>query len=149
MSGSCGWFPIPRAEIDAWVEAHRDSLPTSLAALSVFPIPFRKAIVATLPSEVVAGMWREHLLASLGSAAKRSPEQDELINGAVEAIDIVFGKSDAAQESLHALNDRIRQLVVQEVISRQQAREIFATLGPPEPPGGLPLPPGKWSIDQA
>ena len=32
-------------DIVAWVEAHRDTLPTTLAELSAFPVPFRKVIV--------------------------------------------------------------------------------------------------------
>ena len=51
MSGSCGWFPLSHAEIDAWVERHRDELPTSLEELSRLPVPFRKAIVNAVSSE--------------------------------------------------------------------------------------------------
>ena len=44
---SCGWVPIPHDEILAWVEQQRESLPTTLAELSAFPVAFRKVIVRT------------------------------------------------------------------------------------------------------
>jgi len=31
-----------RDEIKAWVEAHRDQLPTTVAGLSVFPLPYQR-----------------------------------------------------------------------------------------------------------
>lgn len=142
MADSCDWFPIPREEIDAWVAKHHADLPRTLAALSAYPIPFRKAIVQALPREIVASLWREHLLSFTGSV---DPEQNQVITDAVEAIATIFGGSDSAGTHLHALNDRIQQLVLAGVFSPQQIAEIFATLGPAEPPGGLPLPPGNWS----
>ena len=49
--GSCGWYPMNRDEILAWVEAHRDSLPSNLDELARFPIPFRKVIATVVPHE--------------------------------------------------------------------------------------------------
>ena len=40
MSGSCGWFPMRRDEIEAWVEAHKSELPRTLAELATFPFRF-------------------------------------------------------------------------------------------------------------
>ena len=144
MADSCDWFPIPRREIDDWVATHRATLPRTLAGLSEYPIPFRKAIVQALPPEIVASLWREHLLSFTDTA---DPEQNQAVLEAADAIAIIFGGSDAAQPHLHALNERIQGLVTAGVFSPQQVREIFATLGPAEPPEGLPLPPGNWSIE--
>lgn len=142
MADSCNWFPIPREEIDAWVATHHADLPHTLAGLSAYPIPFRKAIVQALPRDIVASLWRDHLISFTRSV---DPDQNEAIIDAVEAIASIFGGSESAQTHLHSLNERIHQLVSAGVFSPQQIAEIFATLGPPEPPGGLPLPPGNWS----
>ena len=58
---ACGWFPMKRDEIQAWVEAHRDTLPRTLAELARFPIPFRKVIVAAVEPALQISFWREHL----------------------------------------------------------------------------------------
>jgi hypothetical protein len=145
VADSCEWFPIPRKDIDAWVAAHRDTLPRTLADLSIYPIPFRKAIVQALPRDTVAGFWREHLLTFIGS--DMSPGQNQVIGEAAESIAIIFGESEAAAAGLQALNERVGRLVAEQILTRTQAMQIFATLGPPEPPGGLPIPRGDWSIN--
>ena len=42
---SCGWFPLSYDEIVAWIEQHRDALPTTLDELSALPVAFRRVIV--------------------------------------------------------------------------------------------------------
>ena len=61
MPGSCGWFPLSHAEIERWVERHRDDLPRTLGELSLLPIPSRKVIVRAVSSEVRIALWRAHL----------------------------------------------------------------------------------------
>jgi hypothetical protein len=127
-----------REDIDAWVEAHRDELPNNLAELACYPIPFRKAILNAVTADLRASFWREHLLSFLEPTTVLSPEQQELVRDAIEELPTLFGATlEAGRTRVGALEDRMRQL-----ITRQQAREMFGTIGPPEPPGGLPLPPG-------
>jgi hypothetical protein len=136
MSGSCGWFPMKHGEIAAWVEAHRDSLPQTLAELSEFPIAFRKVIVNMVSPELRTSLWREHLGTFIGPQSALSPEQQELVRDAQDQLPELFGGSQANFETrAKALEDRMRLL-----ITPQQAAQIFGTLGPPEPPEGLPLP---------
>ncbi len=121
----------------AWVEAHKDALPTTLAELSRFPIPFRKVIVNTVTPELRTALWREHLLTFLEPPTDLTPEQQELIRDAIAELPGIFGNSlEAGQARARVLEDRMRVL-----LTRQQAGQMFGTLGPPEPPEGLPLPP--------
>ena len=69
-----------------------------------------------------------------------------LVEDAATCIAAIFDGTDQSRLSLQALNARIRQLVEAGALDGRDAHLIFATLGPPEPPGGLPLPPGNWSI---
>ena len=123
-------------EIRAWVVAHRDQLPQSLTELARFPIPFRKAIVTEVATEVRVAWWREHLESFLGASSRLTAEQQALVRDAIADLPLIFGGIRAeGQPRAKALEDRMRTL-----ITRQQAAEMFGTLGPPEPPGGLPLP---------
>ena len=136
MSG-CGWFPIDPDEIRAWVEAHAHDLPQTLDELSRLPIPFRKAVVAAVSPEVRMSLWREHLESYASPTSELTPPQRELVADAIVELPIIFQGARAEGEGrARALEDRMREL-----ITREQASRIFGTLGPPEPPEGLPLPP--------
>jgi hypothetical protein len=136
MSDSCGWFPMSREEIDDWVKAHRDDLPKNLAELSSYPIPFRKAILSAVAPNVRVDFWREHLLTFLQPSTDLAPDQQDLVRDAIEELPAIFGGTlKAGRARASVLEDRMRRL-----ITPRQAREMFGTIGPPEPPGGLPLP---------
>jgi hypothetical protein len=136
MAGSCGWFPMKHDEIVAWVEAHRDTLPQNLAELSTFPIAFRTVIVNKVSPELRMSLWREHLNTFIAPDSTLTADQQTLVRDAIEELPVLFGTSRTVFETrAKALEDRMRDL-----ISRQQAVEMFGTVGPPEPPGGLPLP---------
>jgi hypothetical protein len=136
MAGSCGWFPLSSEQIHAWVQRHAHELPHTLAELSLLPIPFRKVIAATVPPAVRASLWREHLESFLGPGTELTEAQGELVRDAIAEFPVIFGaERPEAERRMRALEDRMRVLV-----TREQAGRIFGTLGPPEPPGGLPLP---------
>ena len=136
MSGSCGWFPLGPDQIRAWVVAHRDTLPQSLAELSRFPIPFRKAIVVALPMDRRIALWREHLERFLDPSIDLTEDQRALVRDAIVDLPRIFGGSpEVGNGRAHALEERMRRL-----ITPAQAAAMFGCLGPPEPPEGLPLP---------
>jgi len=123
-------------EIVQWVNAHRDSLPISLAELSTYPIPFRKVIVASVTPERRTAFWREHLETFIGPDTMLTADQQQLVRDAIEALPRMFsGSREEFEDRAKALEDRMRTL-----ISRQQAATMFGMVGPPEPEGGLPLP---------
>lgn len=137
MSGSCGWFPLSHAEIDAWVERHRDELPASLEELSRLPVPIRKAIVNAVSPERRIGYWREHLTTFLAQNAELTTEQRALANDIIAQLPDIFGVPlEEGRERIRSLEVRMRAL-----LTREQAYLMFGIVGPPEPPEGLPLPP--------
>ena len=136
MSGSCGWFPMKHEDIVAWVEAHRDTLPTTLAELSAFPVPFRKVIVNSVSHEARTSFWLEHLTSFVGPDSALTPDQQALVRDVIADLPSMFGGSrEEFQARAKAFENRMRDL-----FSRRQAAEMFGMVGPPEPPEGLPLP---------
>ena len=136
MAGSCGWFPLGPREIHAWVERHKDDLPKTLAEIARYPIPFRKAIVAAVEPEVRVSLWREHLAGFLSEESGLTQEQQALIRETIDELPGIVGVAAAdGRERLRAFDKRAREL-----FTREQGGPIFATLGPLEPPEGLPIP---------
>lgn len=138
MPGSCGWFPLPYDEIVAWVESHADELPTTLAELSVYPTAFRRVIVNFVSPERRTSFWQEHLRTFLGPDSTLNADQRALVEETIERLPDIFASSQVeGQAKMRPLEDRMRVL-----FARDQAAAMFAMVGPPEPPEGLPLPPG-------
>jgi hypothetical protein len=136
MSGSCGWFPLGRDEILAWVEAHRHELPRTLTELSRFPMPFRKEIVLAHTPEARIALWREHMESFLVPEAGLTADQQALVRDAIADLRALFGESrEVGLARATALDKRARELV-----TREQAYAMFGSIGPREPPEGLPLP---------
>jgi hypothetical protein len=134
----CGWFPLPYDEIVAWVKSHADELPRTLTELSAFPVAFRRVIVNYVSPEQRMMFWRDHLVSFLEPGSGLSAEQRALVNDAIEELPLIFGSPlPEAQARMRPLEDRMRAL-----LTRQQASAMFGMVGPPEPPEGLPLPPG-------
>lgn len=135
---SCGWFPLSQDEIAAWVAAHRDELPTTLDELSAYPIPFRRAIVSAVSTEQRIGFWDAHLRTFLAPDAGLTTEQRAVVADALPLLPGIFGSPQLeAQARMRPIEERAA-----DVFSRPQRAAIFGMVGPPEPPEGLPLPPG-------
>ena len=136
--GSCAWFPLPYDEILAWAEQHRDTLPTTLAELSAFPVAFRRVIVNYVGPEQRTRFWEEHLRSFLEPNAGLTPDQRTFVAETIPLLAGIFGSTLAeAQARTRSLEERMRQ-----VLTRPQCAAIFGMVGPPEPPEGLPLPAG-------
>jgi hypothetical protein len=135
---SCGWFPLPHNEILAWVEQHRDILPTTLGELSAFPVAFRKVIVNYVSPEQRTRFWEEHLRSFLEPSAGLTPDQRTFVAETIPLLAGILGSPlNEAQARARPLEDRMRQ-----VLTAPQCAAIFGMVGPPEPPEGLPLPAG-------
>ena len=136
--GSCGWFPLEYEEIVAWVEQHRATLPTTLVELSAFPVAFRKVIVNTVAPRQRTRFWEEHLRSFLEPQSHLTAEQRAFVAETIPRLPGIFeSPPEEGQSRMRALEERMRK-----VFTRQQCAAIFGTVGPPEPPEGLPLPAG-------
>jgi hypothetical protein len=132
MPDQCGWD-----EVHAWVAAHRDALPRTMADLVRFPMAYRRAIFAASPPEVRARFWREHWAAFLGPDSPLSPEQQAFLRETEAALpELTSDDRAAAQAHGRAFEARMAGL-----FSREEAGALFAALGPPEPPEGIAAPP--------
>jgi len=135
---SCGWFPLRHDEILAWVEEHRDGLPTTLAELSIFPVPFRRVIVNYVGHEQRTKFWQEHLRTFLELSAGLTADQRVFVEETILLLPGIFASPvEEAQGKMRPLEERMKQL-----FERPQCAAMFGMVGPPEPPEGLPLPPG-------
>ena len=124
-------------DILAWVDSHRDTLPRTLAELSAFPVPFRKVIVNYVSPEQRTAFWREHLSSFIQPDSALSDDQQTLVRDAIADLPLLFtGTRPEFEVRAMALENRMR-----DVFSKRQAAEMFGMVGPPEPEGGLPLPP--------
>jgi hypothetical protein len=138
VPGSCGWFPLSHEEIVAWVTDHADELPRTLAELSAFPTPFRRIIVNRVSPERRTMFWQEHLRTFLGPESGLGVEQRVFVEEMIQRLPDLFTNPLAdAQAMMRPLEGRMR-----EIFTRQQAAAMFAIVGSPEPPEGLPLPRG-------
>jgi hypothetical protein len=137
MNDSCG-SPLQREAIRAWIVAHATELPQTLAELSLYPMVFRRTLARALPLEQRVAVWREHLLAVCSAFTSGTPAQRALIADVAEELPALLGGDVArAETSMQTLEPRMREL-----LTHKQLIEAFASLGPPEPPEGLPLPRG-------
>jgi hypothetical protein len=99
---------------------------------------FRRVIVNSVSPERRTMFWQDHLRTFLDPESKLSAEQRAFIGEAIERLPAIFASPLAgAQAKMRPLEDRMRVLFVTE-----QAAAMFGMVGLPEPPGGLPLPPG-------
>jgi hypothetical protein len=131
MSDSCGWHAV-----NAWVAAHRDRLPQTLEDLAKYPMAYRRAIQGAVAPEVRSGFWCDHLRSFLGPDSALSDAQKALVLEIIAEMPGMFALSrlDGQSRALE-LERRVIPL-----FDRALAGRIFAQLGPPEPPGGLPAP---------
>lgn len=105
-----------------WVEAHRASLPTTLAAFSEHRLAYRRAIYRALDVETRAALWREHIAAVAEQVTQ--PEQRLFLERTIPAVDGYL--SETAPES--RLNAFFHEAVA--VLGEDLAREAFVRLGP-------------------
>ena len=138
MSGSCGWFPLPYEEIVAWVESHATELPRTLAELSTYPTAFRRVIVNRVSPERRTMFWCDHLRTFLGPDSAMTAAQRGFVEEVISELPSVFALPLAeTQARIRPIEQRMRGF-----FTREQAAAMFGMVGPPEPPEGLPLPPG-------
>lgn len=135
---NCGWFPMRRAESIAWVERHQHELPTTLDELARLPMPFRSVIVNAVEPARRAHFWSEHLQSFLGPTSTLSAPQQEFVATTIPELPKLLS---APAPNAVMIDWEARAA---KVFSRAEAAALFAAIGPPEPPEGLPLPPDAY-----
>ena len=130
LSDRCSYTPIL-----AWVNAHRDRLPQTLAELATYPMAYRRMIIGVLPVDVRVRMWQEHLSSFLDPASPLTPEQQAFVRECREAMPTLLTQP-LDRRALDLMGHR-----GQRVLGAEYAERVLATLGPSEPPEGLPVPP--------
>jgi hypothetical protein len=133
MSG-CGWFPMTRQQIDAWVDRHPESLPGTLAELSRYPMMFRRVMINRVDAPTRVRLWREHLESFLNDDAGLRPDQRAFIAATIPELPDLLAAS-APNPTMTAFESRASK-----VFTQQEAGRVFAAIGSPEPPEGIPLP---------
>ena len=133
---SCGWFPMSQQEIGEWLDRHPEALPRSLEDLAPFPMAFRRVMVNRVAPDVRVKLWQDHLATFLREGAALTESQRRVIESAMLRMPELVGESSGSME---AIRDLEREASA--VFSREEMRLLLATIGAPEPPGGLPLPP--------
>ena len=134
----CGWFPIQRDEILAWVERHRHELPATLAELARLPMPFRVIIANAVEPERRTQLWTEHLQSFLGSDSRLSAAQQAFISATIPELPQLL----ATPAPSAVMNEWEARAAT--VFTRAEAASLFGMIGPPEPPEGLPFPPDAY-----
>ena len=113
-----------------WWRANPDRIPRNLAELTEFPLAFRRMVLNVVDAETRARFWTEHMTWFLGPDSGLTTEQMGFLSRSIEAFDgATLPWPDWKEEATS-------------LFSIEQAHLMFHTLGPPEPPEGLPLPPG-------
>jgi len=114
-------------EIAGWVEAMRGRLPTTLVALSMYPVSYRRAIVGALTNDQKIAVWREHLRTFLSGGEALEPDQRRFIESVLDRLDEFFAdaRDDEALDDLQARS--------KEILGSGLATQVFGNLGPVEP----------------
>ena len=132
---SCGWSPLSPKQIADWLDRHPDALPRNLDDLVAFPMAFRRVMVSRVSPDVRVRLWREHLETFLTPDSPLNEPQRQLIVDSISRLPVLL----ASPGPNPVLLEWERQTA--STFSRWEAALVFATLGPPEPPEGIPLPP--------
>jgi len=133
-TGSPQALDVPQCkQADAWVDAHRDNLPSTLEALQPFSAEYRVRIFNALPAERKAEIWHARLQQSL--SLPLTVAQKKLVE---EAIGFVTPERYRKHERFPAgWQEQVRK-----EFTNDQVVEIFQSLGPTqEDPEDGPLMP--------
>lgn len=132
---SCEWFPMSHQQIRAWLDRHPDALPLTLDDLNRFPMAFRRVMINAVAPDIRLRLWREHLETFLGPGSTLTAPQRRLVAATIPRLPELF----ALRPPSPAMTEWERE--VRTVFSRQEAVQVFMSIGRPEPPEGIPLPP--------
>lgn len=131
---SCSWSPMDPRQIREWIDKHPEALPQQLADLAAFPMAFRRVMVNVVTPEVRAQLWREHLETFLQPDSGLTELQREFVRETMPRLSQLLA-APAPNPTMSEWEQGISR-----AFSRQEAARVFMLIGPPEPPGGIPVP---------
>jgi hypothetical protein len=131
---SCEWYPSWRSEIQAWIREHPERLPRTWSDLGRFPMIVRRVLINEVGPELRLQLWREHLETFLRPEAGLTQSQRDMVVLTIPELPTLLA-APAPNPTMLEFERRIAT-----VFSRPEAGRIFAHLGPPEPPEGIPFP---------
>jgi hypothetical protein len=116
-----GKVPVKAAgeDVNAWVEANKNNLPTNYDDLIAYPLVYRKAIYRASPPAVQAQFWREQFQRYRAAHTECSAEQAAVLDRALELT----------HTDLTAFTKADEQAMIA-AFGKDEARALFATLGP-------------------
>ena len=130
---------MSQTQIRDWLDRHPEALPKTLGDLARFPIAFRRVMVNVVSSDVRLQLWREHLETFLMPQSTLTESQRHFVETTIPRLPELF----AAPAPNPVIVAWERDMAT--AFSRQEAARVFALIGPPEPPEGIPLPPDALS----
>jgi hypothetical protein len=122
-------------QIRDWLDRHPEALPRTLADLARYPMEFRRVMVNVVAPETRAGLWREHFESFLQPDSSLTEPQRQLLRETIPHLPQLLA-APAPNPTMSEWEQRVAA-----VFTRQEAARLFMSIGPLEPPDGIPLPP--------
>jgi hypothetical protein len=125
---------VCQSEAHAWVASHASDLPKTYEELSLFPLTYRRAIYAALPSANKSQLWRVQIERYLRRGDELTPQQKDVL---LDALRLATPETFAAtKEQSTRRYRRVRQQLssleaqARAAFGTERAERIFARIGP-------------------
>jgi hypothetical protein len=121
------------SDAHAWVRANKGRLPRTYADFAEYPLPYRRAIFAELPTATRSELWQEHLASH--RASRRSdltPDQTRVLDRAAKLVrdETTFAPRSSAERSRQEKVFAELKDASIAAYGKDEARALLATLGP-------------------
>ncbi|AGC46583.1 hypothetical protein MYSTI_05303 [Myxococcus stipitatus DSM 14675] len=113
-------------QIQAWLDANKETLPTTLDDISRYPMEYRRAIQGALSPQQRVALWREHLRRYIASHPQLNARQLAALDLAMATLTPELYTPVDTPELLRA------QAAMRDAFDPKEARLIVSTLGPPD-----------------
>ncbi|QSQ14535.1 bacteriocin fulvocin C-related protein [Myxococcus landrumensis] len=116
-------------QLQTWLDANKETLPTTLDDISRYPMEYRRAIQGALSPQQRVALWREHLHRYIASHPRLNARQLAALELTLAVLTPELFTVDDTPEVLRA------QAAVRDAFDAKEAQLIVATLGPSESSG--------------
>jgi hypothetical protein len=120
-----------RSELDTWLTANKNNLPTRYSEVVKYPMAYRRAIFVASSPETKRGLWADHLKSCRALHPALGAKQAEVVSLATALVgdrSLFAGTGEPAA----AMDGRLEALksAAAEAFGIDEARSLIATLGP-------------------